>query len=385
MSSLKFKNHLVVDGTLDHTLENVFRACAEFAGIHAFQFDDDISDGFSATTNWDTAGAEGTWSIVSGQMRGTGTSGWQFCVTDSYTTPKAFVLEIEATGTYGAVGVLATDTDNLIYCWWDNDSAGITQRSSDADTVLIDIPKVVDSPQTIRIAVQPQISAEDCFISWWSNGKFIANAHLDSYPTGRLLALGCYGSNNVDFDDLHIPELTEVMDVVTMDVGETPGGALMRAVGMRHVNYFVRYDGTLRVWRPKASTSADTLGSADIDEVVEIVDRRGLVSHWRQVGAWDSADAYDTELLDKIGHRFHKDDNPDLLTEGECQTEADAAIVRSKEYAHRLNAAMPYLPLLEPEDRVTIHGEDWIVTSYSVEIKAGAILAKMSLREYTYA
>ena len=170
-----------------------------------------------------------------------------------------------------------------------------------------------------------------------------------------------------------------------MDVGETPGGALMRAVGMRHINYFVRYDGTLKAWRPKASTTATTLGRSDLDEHVEVIDRRGLVSHWRQVGAWDSADAFDTDLLDLIGHRFYKDDNPDLMTEDECQVEADAALVRSQEYAHRLSVAGPYLPLLEPEDRVTINGVDWIVTSYGVEYKAGALLAKVVLREYSYA
>jgi hypothetical protein len=247
------------------------------------------------------------------------------------------------------------------------------------------LPKVVDSPQTIRISVQPQISADDCFISWWSNGKFVANAHLGSYPLGRLLAVGCYGANTVTFDDMEICELTEVMEVVTMDVGETPGGALGRAVGRRHINYFVRFDGTLRVWRPKGVASSAELDNSDVDQLVEIVDRRGLVSHWRQVGAWDSADAYSTDLLYKIGHRFFKDDNPDLLTEDECQTEANAAIVRTKEYAHRLSSVMPYQPLLEPEDRVTINGEEWLVTSYAVELRAGGLFAKVQLREYNYA
>jgi hypothetical protein len=380
MSSIKFKEHLVVNGNLDMTIEDVFKATAEMAGIHTFNFFDEFTDAFSTAAQWDTAGAEGTWTIVSNEMQGTGSSGWQFCETGSYTTPKAFVLEITADGAYGAVGVLATDIDNVVFCWWNNTSAGITYRNSDADTVLISLPKVLDTEKKLRISVQPQISADDCFISFWANGEFVANAHLGTYPTGRKLALGCYAANTVTFDDARIPELTEVLDVVTVDVGETPGGALSRAIGRRHINYFVRYDGSLQAWRPSQVASSATMVLGDVDEVIEIVDRRGLVSHWRQVGAWDSADAYNTTLLVSIGHRFHKDDNPDLMTEDDCQNEATLSLVRAQEYAHQAEVSAPFLPLLEPEDRIAVCGEDWLISSMSVNLMAGALIVTYNLR-----
>lgn len=385
MSSVKFKDHLAVKGGQDVTIEGVFRAMSAYAGIHSFQFDDEFADEFTATTQWDVAGAEGTWQIVSNQMQGSGTSGWQFCVTNTYETPKAFVLDIDSpSGSYGAVGVLATDKDNLIFCWWTATAVGITQRSGDSDTTLCNLAKSEGSPQQIRVSVQPAISGGDCFISWWSNEEFMANAHLNTYPTGRKLALGCYAANTVTFDNAHIPELTEALDVVTLDVGETPGGALQRAIGRRHINYYVRFNGSLRAWRPKAVASSLTLTTGDIAHHEEAHDRRGLVSHWRQVGAWDKADAFDATLLDQIGHRFHKDDNPDLLTVDDCETEAALSLTRAQEYAHTLGIRAPFCVFLEPEDRLTIDSEEWLLTGYGVQLQAGSLELDADLREYTY-
>jgi len=385
MSSIKFKEHLLVNGIQDLTIESVFRAMAEFAGIHSFAFGDEFTDAFTTAAQWDTAGAEGTWAIAGGEMGGVAVDGWNFCVTDSYETPKAFVMEIDTSGAFGAVGVLATDVDNLIYCWWNDAAAGITYRSSDSDTILVSLPKVLDTTtKSLRVSVQPQLTADDCFVSFWANDQFVANAHLSAYPTGRKLALGCYADNAVTFDDARIPELTEVLDVATIDVGETPGGALSRAIGRRHINYFVRYDGSLKAWRPSQVATSATLTISDVDDMVEIIDRRGLVSHWRQVGAWDVADAYDETLLAQIGHRFHKDDNPDLMTEDDCETEATLSLVRVQEYAHRAEVSAPFIPMLEPEDRITICNVDWLISSMSVSLAAGALIVNLNLREYTY-
>jgi hypothetical protein len=385
MTSVKFKRHLLVKGRLDMTIQDVFTAMAEYAGIHQYTFTGDFSDPFSDATAWDIAGAEGTWGAASEQMSGVGTSGWQFCATDTYETPKAFVLDANVTGDYGAIAVLVTDLDNLVYCWWNTTNVGITQRSSDSDTVLCSVPKTHVDDQDIRISVQPALSASDCFVSMWSNEQFMANAHLDSYPSGRLLGLGCYGANTMYCTNITVPELCEVLEYVTMDVGESPGNALKRAIGRRHINYFVRWDGSLKVWRPQAVASSETLTNTDLDSLSEIIDRRGLVSHWRQVGAWDVSDAWDTDLLTKIGHRFHKDDNPDLLTEDDCEREAGYSLARTKQYAHQLVTAGPYLPLLEPEDRVTINGEDWLISGVQFALAAGALLAQVSFRGYGYA
>jgi len=367
------------------TIQDVFTAMAEYAGIHQYSFTGDFSEDFPDATAWDTAGAEGTWGVAGGIMTGSATSGWNFCATSDYETPKAFVLDAQVTGDYGAIGVLVTDLDNLIYVAWSTTAVAIVQRSSDADTTLCSLPKTHVDSQDIRISVQPALSADDCFISMWSNGQFMVNAHLNEYPSGRKLALGCYAANTMSCSYILVPELCEVLEYVTMDVGETPGGALSRAIGRRHINYFVRWDGTLKAWRPQAVASSETLTLADLDSVSEIIDRRGLVSHWRQVGAWDVADAWDTDLLTKIGHRFHKDDNPDLLTEDDCEREAGYSLARSKQYAHQLVTAGPYLPLLEPEDRVTINGEDWLISGIQFTLAAGALLAQVSLRSYGYA
>lgn len=386
MSNVNFKEHNLVTAHHDMTIERIFYAMAEFAGIHSLHFDDDFAEDGSDATQWDTVGAEGTWVATGGVIQGTGTSGYQFCRTNTYTTPKAFTLQCAINGTEGAVMVLATDKDNGVFFWWNSSTqCGIKQRISDSDTALIQLPKQIEtSSATLRISVQPAVSATDCFVSVWCNEQFVCNAHLSTYPSGRYLCLGCNDTTQVQFDDIRVPELTEVLEILTLDVGETPAGGLSRAIGRRHINFFIRYDGSMRVWRPKQVSASATLTTADIDDTSEAYDHRQLVSHWRQIGAWDTADAWDESLLASLGHRFHVDDNPDLMTEDDCDTEATNSLTRAQEYAHTMSVQLPYHVLLEPEDRITIGSDDWLITSAAFSIVAGGLIGQFELREYGY-
>jgi hypothetical protein len=384
MSSVKFKEHLLVKGGQDNTIEDAFRICGEYAGIHTFNFDSEFSEDGDDLSQWDTDSEEGTWSSTGSVISGTGGgSGYYFMVSQDE-MPKAYLVRMSVTGTEGAVGVLATDEDTMIFYWWSATQVGITQRSSDSDTNLIVLPKTsVDG--WLEVSVQPGTD-DDCFISSWLNEQFQANAHIDTYPTGRLLALGCHDANTTTFDNIEIQELTEVIEFITIDTGTFPLNALQRTIGRRHINYFVRFDGSLRAWRPKAATVSRTIDT-DMEDAYMYehrIDRKALVSHWRQVGAWDTADSFDDDLMANIGHKFHKDDNPDLMTEDDCQNEADRSIIRAQEYAEVLSAAFIYCPFMEPEDVISFNGTSWIVSDYDGSLNAGELTANAHMRKYMY-
>ena len=96
------------------------------------------------------------------------------------------------------------------------------------------------------------------------------------------------------------------------------------------------------------------------------------------------ADAYDATLLEAIGHRFHLDENPDLMTEDDCSIEASYNLDRVQEYAHQLGADLPLMVFIEPEDRLTIRTIDWLLSNYSVTLKAGSLGMQSDLRRYIY-
>lgn len=385
MSSVAFRTHRAVDGHLDQTIEHMFRALGEYSGIHSFDFDDELEDDFATltVTDWEASTADATWSISSNRLQGTGggTAQWYWLL-HGHVMPDTYVLEITKYSSRGAVAVLATDTSNLFYVSWSSSNVKIGQQINGSDVTLCQLPKTrFTGESSLTISVQEE--EDGYYISAWFDEKLEINAYAET-EGGTYMGFGVYESDTTQFDDLRVPELTDILAIATLDVGETPLGALERALGRRHINYFVRWDGTLRAWRPKAQTSAHTFAVGDTYVRQERVDRRSLVSHVRQIGAWDWADAYDQDLLEAIGHRFAKDENPDLMTESQCQTEADQLLVRTKEYAHQMQAEVPTQVFLEPEDRITLNSDSWIVSQFSIEISAGGMLMQLAVREYTY-
>ncbi|NIV33095.1 MAG: hypothetical protein GWN58_27700 [Anaerolineae bacterium] len=386
-------DHLTASGAMDVTVEDTFRCLSEYAGIHDFVFDDELNE--SALDLDDFTITSGTWSELDDIGKtygfitdGPGSSQWGIILSDNNLLPKSFVLNLEVHGDYGMVIFHATDANNLCYVNWTPTQVDIGIREASVWKSQCLLPKVIGSViYDLTISVQGQTATDDCFIAVWAEGQFLANAHLDTYPTGRKLGFATYDTEtSVSFRWPRIPELTEVLDVVTMDAGETPGSALSRAIGRRHINRFVRFDGSLRVWRPKARSADLLLYESDLERFSETLDYRQLVSHWRQVGAWDTADAWDYTLLEQVGHRFVKDDNPNLMTVADCTNEATYALTRAQEYAHGVGIVAPCCPVLEPEDRVAIDGytDDWLVTSQNITLQAGALKATISGREYTY-
>lgn len=395
MTSVVFKQHEVVDGCLDLTIEEMYRALGEYAGLHLFDFDSAIEDGFDSLDAeiWGSA-SEGTWGINSDsqlQGEGAGAAQWYWLLSQE-NMPTSFVLQVDKLSQRGAIAFLANDADNLYYVSWSATACKVAKIVLGFEQVLCSLPKSGYAGNcTLTLSVQKGKYGH--YISLWADDDFVINAYTgvgagtytaEAEVDHTKVGFGVYLSDTTLFDNLRIAELTEVLPIITIDVGETPLGALQRAVGRRHINYFARWNGELRAWRPKAQTSKHVYTADEAYVSNEQIDRRGLISHWRQIGAWDVADAWDEELLEAIGHRFHKDDNPDLMTEGECQVEAEQSLIRSREYAHTLGVEAPMNVFLEPEDRVTIRDEEWILTAYSLALRAGELTLSGQLREYTY-
>jgi hypothetical protein len=85
------------------------------------------------------------------------------------------------------------------------------------------------------------------------------------------------------------------------------------------------------------------------------------------MGAYIWAEAVDTDTMKIYGHRFQEVNNSMLLTQSECADEAANTLKRSQEAAFGLRTQARHIPILEPEDRIEIDGESWIVKSYQFQ------------------
>ena len=361
--AIRFKEFLCCDSHTNKSIEANAKALFSYAGIHDRSFDDELNDAFGTldASVWNTGQASATWEISSGQLKGTGGGYadwyWLLSVDDM---PSEGILTVYKNCNRGGIYFRATDHNNCYMFFWDADGCGFKKKSGGDWATLVDIPKVFTGEGDITISwreMKFRQTADEkwLFMSAWVDGELVVTTEDDisTSTPGKKVGFAVYDSDVVYFDDVRIPELTEVIDWCSMDIGESPGGALSRLIGGRHINYFLRYDGTLRMWRPKASTSTWTY-QRHITGFNWQIDTRALVGHYRQVGAWEQADRFSTALLQQGVARFHKANNPDLMTKEACYDEAGYAIQKLQENADRIDMSVPAQVLQEPEDVVTV-------------------------------
>jgi hypothetical protein len=361
--SIRFKEFLCCDTQTNKCIEANAEALFAYAGIHDRSFDDEISEDFDTLNAlaWNTGAASGTWELASGQLKGTGPGGgdWGYLLSVS-NMPSEGILSVYKNCNRGGIYFRTTDGSNGYMFFWDADSCGFMKKSGGSWSTLVDIPKAYTGEGDIVLSWREMKFRETAdekwlFMSAWVDGELAVTAEDDisSSTPGKKIGFAAYDSDVVYFDNVRIPELTEVIDWCSLDIGEAPGGALSRLIGGRHINYYLRYDGTLRMWRPKSTTSTWTY-QRHITGFNWQVDNRELASHYRQVGAWEQADVFSTALLQQGIGRFHKADNPDLMTKEACYDEATYAIQELQENADRIDMSVPTQALQEPEDVVTI-------------------------------
>ena len=113
---------------------------------------------------------------------------------------------------------------------------------------------------------------------------------------------------------------------------------------------------------------------ADEYSVQKEISLADIVTHVRQVGAWEQADYIDHTLARQYHYRYKQFQNPYLLSREECLAEAERMVNTSVEQSIRRSFDGPFLPVLEREDIVSFDGESWIVDSISAQMRLKIIL-----------
>lgn len=232
-------------------------------------------------------------------------------------------------------------------------------------------------------------------VSLWMNDQNILS-HAEQSPNDGMsdtsglikedmhFGFAARSGASAEYSNVRIPELTIFTDWISLDPGEAGIGGLQRSIEGYYLKFFIRHNGELRAWQPKASDSKYTYLQEQIEERSQVTDLRELRTHVRQVGAYTQAEYMREDLVRKYGHRFIELNNPYLMTEEECRRQAELAIKRMEEAMIIETITSSYHPLLELEDHVTTPSGERIISSRSITFEGPQAVEQITARQYTY-
>jgi hypothetical protein len=180
--------------------------------------------------------------------------------------------------------------------------------------------------------------------------------------------------------------MTEIIPWSSVDPGEAPFQGIQRAIADRVIKSHVRYDGTLRAWRPKPSDVAQVFTASQESQFSRETDLRELYNHVRLYYSLDWVEVFDPDTYEKYGHRFIEITNTYIEDRDEAYREAQAILRRIKEGAFRAEFRTKRGGLvLEPEDRITLpNNEDYIIDSIAFDYSKNGIVTDIRARKYSW-
>lgn len=365
---IRFDEHQIYDRSPPQTVEDSLRAYVNWAGIHDFEFLNDME-------------------VNSVAINATGWTNHLFTqpvdndILVEYTVEEAghaAILGYNENGHYYRAGITANGTCFAQYIG-PNGPQTFFQQACDEATF-----------GDVKVAFREQRFSDNEDDVWasvcmWVNDALAFTASLYTQtPLAGVLQCGLSAETSMTFTNIRVPQLTQFTEWSSLDPGETPMGGLQRAMEGRYVKYFVRWNGAFRAWRSRAQGVKRSFTKGEVYNYQRTFDRRALFSHVRMMGAYEWAEYHDEALSSRYGHRFTEVTNPYLMNENACHYEAEQEVRRMKEAATTHTYQIVARPLLEPEDRITGHVGDGIITNTSLRFAPGVIQQDLVCREYSY-
>lgn len=366
--SINFRNFRINNLDPCLSVEETFHLFGAWAGIHDFQFD----SRYELASHTETGVIAAQWNL--GPIVAT--------------LPPSFEINYHKVDL--RQGLYFYDPTSGLFWMIATDATGQPSILRGNDLAALAIPRTSPAEADVRIVFQQQRYDDSQDSIWRSVTVYMNDAWVISFAELFPIAAAsvqvgfmAYGTDAITYTDIRVPELCEIAEFGTLDPGESAMSGLQRTTDGRYLKFFVRYDGSFRAWKKKIRPVAMTIDT-EIDNIKRTYDMGELITHARMMGAYIWAEAADNDKIRDYGHRFEEVDNQMLLTEQECAEEAVNELKRSEENSFGVSAVARHIPLLEPEDRVTIDGEDWVVNDYDSEGGYGDMQQTTNARRYVW-
>lgn len=372
--SVAWKEAIFHDGQQAVTLEDSIRRCGAYAGIHDYDFADEIDEDFADLTAWTVDVSDGTtWVVATGALVITGGGGavWYQGVHDTEVGPS-FVASFDlVTGEGGFVFHGKNGANDAYVVYWTASACGIgTLSDAKALTKLTEMAYPISGPARIQVAVKWRLDSVDDSRKWLIISLYVDGREFVCYTddlgttdwAGDEVGFAVFDIDAMTVDNLTISEIARIVDYTSVDCGETAAMGMMRAVGTTRLRYQVRFDGTMRVWRPENRAEDWAVPSQRRVMRTQVREARTqAVTHIRTVGALHAVDRFSDAEGDVHLHRFQMQDDPNVVSESETYDEGGRVLADAKEMQTQARLQMAGQPLCEPQDRIGYDSDDWRV------------------------
>lgn len=378
-----FKQAYFRDSALPQSLEDAIRLTCAYSGCHDFDFQDVIDEDFSSAAEWVvTSGGSMIVSDDKLELQGGGDAK-MYLATHSEQVPLGMVATFDwVEGDGGGFFFLKSDDDSRCFALGFNQTNVSAFRCDDDGSphniTVVPHNGSITPPCRIQVEAAYSLDTVDEDRKWVQGQMFVDGQAklgfaLDVGETihdwdGEGVGFLVYGSGICTVDNLTVSALHRLVEWTTIDVGQPPATGMSRAIGTTRVKYMCRHDNTVRVWRP-GNRDADWTSTEG--RVVKLEGMRdiGTPNHVRVQAAIYEADGFDDGANEDYMHRFILHNDPNIMTEKESYLEAFRVLHDHREKEEIRRFAIPPNYLLEPNDRITVSGEDWRVTSVNLSIQ----------------
>lgn len=384
--SVEFKTAYCRDMSWPQSLEDAMRRTMSLAGIHETDFQNAINEDFSGSdpfANWTAGTQDCIPAQVSEQMKLTGNaaSAWGIIYHSQEIAP-GLIASFDLVDGNGAFFFKKADGDDRCWmAWWNDTQVGISYNdTAGQEHPLIKMPLVISKPARIQVMGMYSLDSVDddrkwILISMFVNGFCYVGASYDVGTTtldwdGNGLGFAVYDSGTeMTVDNFTVSELTRIVPWVSVDVGEPCATGMGRSIQSTRVKVMARYDGTVRVWRPRNRDLDWDLQDRRSTQIQDRSNQMETLTHVRGYGAMYESDYFDDDEGEAHMHRFQVHNDPNVMTEEETYYEAYRVVHDAKEEQELINIICPPMPMVEPFDRIRYNGSDYRVMSIATQVQ----------------
>ena len=350
-----------------YTLEDVIKKLCAHAAIPNITFNSAVKELPNTDGEYDldnfTAGT-GTLSLVDNRMlvEGVSTPDWGYATYD-YDIPNDFKLTFVMSAAWGEVRFRGGDTYDQEYFAFGWGAGYIWIGHKDASTYY-NLDRIVETAPTeteITIVFRGMsYSLDNSEVDYYAvsvefdgQQKLFAIVNPTWTPENKLRFAAYNTTGDAYFSKIHIAELTEFIDYLSIDYGQPLTASLRNAIGDRPVEMIPRFDGGIHFRRIGPLTPAHEFRPEDLISFTRDHDRRQVRTHFRVQGADEEIDYIDKDMINEgYGRRFRLIKNPNLMTLSDIERDGPDLISLEFEKAYSAVIIAHGDPTLEVGDMV---------------------------------
>lgn len=222
----------------------------------------------------------------------------------------------------------------------------------------------------------------------WLNGNLaLTHTFYSATPFNNIpIGFGAHRSESSNTTavvaDMRLGWMQNILDMYTVDPGETPASALSRIT--QGINYRIRctHNETIVLDEPPIyqAPSFTISDSMVIGEATIVYDRRPLNTYLRIMAGTGEVEYINHTLAGQYGLRFAQDQNPYILNLNDAYEFAQRSVLLAYQKTETISLTIPAYLVAEPGDVFTYQGKQYLIETIEYQMTPASLTMKITGR-----